>query len=144
MIISSEFWPQLKEEKMELPTVISKAMDDYTHRFEKLKVLPVQWFCLRPRCYVKHQVFTQHITRSLFRFFSHATDNTCLIFLYPSVLWKICKAIYIFSSYFAGHEDSEVEASPGFCYTGCGAGGQNNRKPHSDSHSRCHYFTLPG
>lgn len=39
MILSSEFWPQLKEEKMELPAVISKAMEDYTHRFEKLKVL---------------------------------------------------------------------------------------------------------
>lgn len=39
MIISSEFWPQLKEEKMELPAVASKAMEDYTHRFEKLKVL---------------------------------------------------------------------------------------------------------
>uniref|UniRef100_A0A8C1FG76 Anaphase-promoting complex subunit 2 n=2 Tax=Cyprinus carpio TaxID=7962 RepID=A0A8C1FG76_CYPCA len=39
MIISSEFWPQLKEEKMELPAVISKAMEDYTHRFEKLKAM---------------------------------------------------------------------------------------------------------
>jgi len=39
MIISSEFWPQLKEEKLELPAVASKAMEDYTHRFEKLKVL---------------------------------------------------------------------------------------------------------
>lgn len=39
MIISSEFWPQLKEEKMELPAVASKAMEDYTHRFEKLKAM---------------------------------------------------------------------------------------------------------
>uniref|UniRef100_A0A8C1UNG3 Anaphase-promoting complex subunit 2 n=1 Tax=Cyprinus carpio TaxID=7962 RepID=A0A8C1UNG3_CYPCA len=39
MIISSEFWPQLKDEKMELPSVISKAMEDYTHRFEKLKAM---------------------------------------------------------------------------------------------------------
>ncbi|XP_051961159.1 anaphase-promoting complex subunit 2 [Xyrauchen texanus] len=39
MILSSEFWPQLKEEKMELPAVISKAMEDYTHRFEKLKAM---------------------------------------------------------------------------------------------------------
>ncbi|XP_056091772.1 anaphase-promoting complex subunit 2 [Rhinichthys klamathensis goyatoka] len=39
MIISSEFWPQLKEEKLELPAVASKAMEDYTHRFEKLKAM---------------------------------------------------------------------------------------------------------
>ncbi|KAI7812855.1 anaphase-promoting complex subunit 2 [Triplophysa rosa] len=39
MILSSEFWPQLKEEKMELPAVVSKAMEDYTHRFEKLKAM---------------------------------------------------------------------------------------------------------
>uniref|UniRef100_A0AAR2IHC1 Anaphase-promoting complex subunit 2 n=1 Tax=Pygocentrus nattereri TaxID=42514 RepID=A0AAR2IHC1_PYGNA len=39
MILSSEFWPQLKEEKMELPAVISKAMEAYTHRFEKLKAM---------------------------------------------------------------------------------------------------------
>lgn len=38
MILSSEFWPQLKEEKLELPAVISKSMETYTHRFEKLKV----------------------------------------------------------------------------------------------------------
>ncbi|XP_072529315.1 anaphase-promoting complex subunit 2 [Salminus brasiliensis] len=39
MILSSEFWPQLKEEKMELPAVVSKAMEAYTHRFEKLKAM---------------------------------------------------------------------------------------------------------
>ncbi len=72
MIISSEFWPQLKEEKMELPAVVSKAMEDYTHRFEKLKVLPLvlSWFCCRTRYYVEHQVFTQCSDKSLFRFFS--------------------------------------------------------------------------
>lgn len=38
MIVSSEFWPQLKEEKMELPPLVSQAMEAYTHRYEKLKV----------------------------------------------------------------------------------------------------------
>lgn len=45
MILSSEFWPQLKEEKLELPAAISKSMEAYTHRFEKLKVwLPLALF----------------------------------------------------------------------------------------------------
>ncbi|XP_053474021.1 anaphase-promoting complex subunit 2 isoform X1 [Ictalurus furcatus] len=39
MILSSEFWPQLKEEKLELPAAISKSMETYTHRFEKLKAM---------------------------------------------------------------------------------------------------------
>uniref|UniRef100_A0A8C8EQC8 Anaphase-promoting complex subunit 2 n=1 Tax=Oncorhynchus tshawytscha TaxID=74940 RepID=A0A8C8EQC8_ONCTS len=39
MILSSEFWPTLKEEKMELPPLASQAMEAYTHRYEKLKVL---------------------------------------------------------------------------------------------------------
>ncbi|KAI5615658.1 anaphase-promoting complex subunit 2 [Silurus asotus] len=39
MILSSEFWPQLKEEKLELPSAISKSMETYTHRFEKLKAM---------------------------------------------------------------------------------------------------------
>lgn len=37
MILSSEFWPQLKEEKMELPPLVSQAMEAFTHRYEKLK-----------------------------------------------------------------------------------------------------------
>ncbi|KAF7688551.1 anaphase-promoting complex subunit 2 [Silurus meridionalis] len=39
MILSSEFWPKLKEEKLELPSAISKSMETYTHRFEKLKAM---------------------------------------------------------------------------------------------------------
>ncbi|XP_048875739.1 anaphase-promoting complex subunit 2 isoform X2 [Brienomyrus brachyistius] len=39
MILSSEFWPQLKEEKMELPPLVSQAMEAYTHRYEKLKAM---------------------------------------------------------------------------------------------------------
>ncbi|GAA6105749.1 anaphase-promoting complex subunit 2 [Tachysurus ichikawai] len=39
MILSSEFWPQLKEEKLELPAAVSKSMEAYTHRFEKLKAM---------------------------------------------------------------------------------------------------------
>ncbi|KAG5834734.1 hypothetical protein ANANG_G00264720 [Anguilla anguilla] len=39
MILSSEFWPPLKEEKMELPPVVCQAMEAYTHRYEKLKAM---------------------------------------------------------------------------------------------------------
>uniref|UniRef100_A0A8C9STQ4 Anaphase-promoting complex subunit 2 n=2 Tax=Scleropages formosus TaxID=113540 RepID=A0A8C9STQ4_SCLFO len=39
MILSSEFWPTLKEEKLELPPLASKAMEVYTHRYEKLKAM---------------------------------------------------------------------------------------------------------
>ncbi|XP_061119242.1 anaphase-promoting complex subunit 2 isoform X2 [Conger conger] len=39
MILSSEFWPTLKEEKMELPPVVCQAMEAYTHRYEKLKAM---------------------------------------------------------------------------------------------------------
>ncbi|KAM6985081.1 anaphase-promoting complex subunit 2 [Aplochiton taeniatus] len=39
MILSSEFWPPLKEEKMELPPLASQAMEAYTHRYEKLKAM---------------------------------------------------------------------------------------------------------
>ncbi|CAL1587627.1 unnamed protein product [Knipowitschia caucasica] len=39
IILSSEFWPTLKEEKLELPPVVTQAMEDYTHRYEKLKAM---------------------------------------------------------------------------------------------------------
>ncbi|KAF7665690.1 hypothetical protein LDENG_00134030 [Lucifuga dentata] len=39
IILSSEFWPQLKEEKLELPAVVCQAMEAYTHRYEKLKAM---------------------------------------------------------------------------------------------------------
>lgn len=39
IILSSEFWPPLKEEKLELPSTVSQAMEDYTHRYEKLKAM---------------------------------------------------------------------------------------------------------
>lgn len=38
IILSSEFWPTLKEEKLELPPLVCQAMEAYTHRYEKLKV----------------------------------------------------------------------------------------------------------
>lgn len=41
IILSSEFWPSLKEEKLDLPAVVGGAMEAYTQRYEKLKV-PVQ------------------------------------------------------------------------------------------------------
>lgn len=52
IILSSEFWPPLKEEKLELPPLVCQAMEAYTHRYEKLKVeltcclAPICWFCL--------------------------------------------------------------------------------------------------
>ncbi|TDH03354.1 hypothetical protein EPR50_G00162310 [Perca flavescens] len=39
IILSSEFWPSLKEEKLELPPLICQAMEAYTHRYEKLKAM---------------------------------------------------------------------------------------------------------
>lgn len=39
IILSSEFWPTLKEEKLELPPLICQAMEAYTHRYEKLKAM---------------------------------------------------------------------------------------------------------
>uniref|UniRef100_A0AAX7T814 Anaphase-promoting complex subunit 2 n=1 Tax=Astatotilapia calliptera TaxID=8154 RepID=A0AAX7T814_ASTCA len=39
IILSSEFWPALKEEKLELPPVVCQAMEAYTHRYEKLKAM---------------------------------------------------------------------------------------------------------
>lgn len=40
LILSSEFWPPLKEEKLELPPLVVQATEAYTHRYEKLKVGP--------------------------------------------------------------------------------------------------------
>ncbi|KAM4534967.1 anaphase-promoting complex subunit 2 [Fundulus diaphanus] len=39
IILSSEFWPTLKEEKLELPAVVCQAMEAYTRRYEKLKAM---------------------------------------------------------------------------------------------------------
>ncbi|KAM9393386.1 anaphase-promoting complex subunit 2 isoform 2-T4 [Pholidichthys leucotaenia] len=39
IILSSEFWPTLKEEKLELPPIVCQAMEAYTHRYEKLKAM---------------------------------------------------------------------------------------------------------
>ncbi|XP_056262499.1 anaphase-promoting complex subunit 2 isoform X2 [Pseudoliparis swirei] len=39
IILSSEFWPTLKEEKLELPPPVCQAMEAYTRRYEKLKAM---------------------------------------------------------------------------------------------------------
>ncbi|XP_036607561.1 anaphase-promoting complex subunit 2 [Trichosurus vulpecula] len=39
VILSSEFWPTLKEEKLELPEQIKEAMEAYSKRYEKLKAM---------------------------------------------------------------------------------------------------------
>ncbi|XP_060537685.1 LOW QUALITY PROTEIN: anaphase-promoting complex subunit 2-like, partial [Pantherophis guttatus] len=38
-ILSSEFWPPLKEEKLELPGQIKEAMEAYAKKYEKLKAM---------------------------------------------------------------------------------------------------------
>ncbi|XP_075041569.1 anaphase-promoting complex subunit 2 [Mixophyes fleayi] len=39
VILSSEFWPALKEEKLELPEQIKETMEMYTAKYEKLKAM---------------------------------------------------------------------------------------------------------
>ncbi|XP_057716916.1 anaphase-promoting complex subunit 2 [Corythoichthys intestinalis] len=39
IIFSSEFWPKLKEEKMEMPPLVQHATEAYTRRYEKLKAM---------------------------------------------------------------------------------------------------------
>uniref|UniRef100_A0A3Q3E7X7 Anaphase-promoting complex subunit 2 n=1 Tax=Labrus bergylta TaxID=56723 RepID=A0A3Q3E7X7_9LABR len=39
IILSSEFWPPLKEDKLELPPLVCQSMEAYTHRYEKLKAM---------------------------------------------------------------------------------------------------------
>ncbi|XP_060882494.1 anaphase-promoting complex subunit 2 [Labrus mixtus] len=39
IILSSEFWPPLKEDKLELPPPVCQSMEAYTHRYEKLKAM---------------------------------------------------------------------------------------------------------
>ncbi|XP_077590964.1 anaphase-promoting complex subunit 2 [Stigmatopora nigra] len=39
IILSSEFWPKLKDEKMEMPPVVQRATETYTRRYEKLKAM---------------------------------------------------------------------------------------------------------
>ncbi|XP_026542326.1 anaphase-promoting complex subunit 2 [Notechis scutatus] len=39
IILSSEFWPPLKEEKLELPAQIKEAMEAYAKKYEKLKAM---------------------------------------------------------------------------------------------------------
>ncbi|XP_030391697.1 anaphase-promoting complex subunit 2 [Gopherus evgoodei] len=39
VILSSEFWPPLKEEKLELPEQIKEAMEAYSKKYEKLKAM---------------------------------------------------------------------------------------------------------
>lgn len=41
VILSSEFWPPFKDEKLEVPEDIRAALDVYCKKYEKLKVQPV-------------------------------------------------------------------------------------------------------
>lgn len=40
VILSSEFWPPFKDEKLEVPEDIRAALDVYCKKYEKLKVQP--------------------------------------------------------------------------------------------------------
>lgn len=40
VILSSEFWPPFKDEKLEVPEDIREALEVYCRKYEKLKVLP--------------------------------------------------------------------------------------------------------
>lgn len=40
VILSSEFWPPFKDEKLEVPEDIREALEVYCKKYEKLKVLP--------------------------------------------------------------------------------------------------------
>lgn len=37
MILSAQFWPSFREEKLELPELFQKSLDKYTKQFETLK-----------------------------------------------------------------------------------------------------------
>lgn len=146
-ILSSEFWPPLKEEKLELPGQIKEAMEAYTKKYEKQKVgessvcrklshgplpqlaanheggllflLPVQpssllgfgcsflaiFLSLRPGhpAHVRNRHVAGPPARS-FRSFS----------------WVI---LILPGGFFTGHEDLELEASPGLGEPGGGVGG---------------------
>lgn len=105
LILSSEFWPTLKDEKLELPPLVVQAMEAYTHRYEKLKV----WCTFRPT-----GLSSALTTRRRF---------------------LVCVS---------GHEDSKLEASPGFSYSGLGAGGPHPHQPDCPPIPRRHYTAFPG
>lgn len=50
VILSSEFWPPFKDEKLEVPEDIRAALDVYCKKYEKLKVQPVG-LCISGRIY---------------------------------------------------------------------------------------------
>lgn len=60
IILSSEFWPPLKEEKLELPPIVCQAMEAYTHRYEKLKV--------EFSCCLKSLVVSDHFSEFIITF----------------------------------------------------------------------------
>ena len=43
VILSSEFWPPFKDEKLEVPEDIREALEAYCRKYEKLKVGPRCW-----------------------------------------------------------------------------------------------------
>lgn len=47
VILSSEFWPPFKDEKLEVPEDIREALEIYCRKYEKLKVRPDRHTCRR-------------------------------------------------------------------------------------------------
>lgn len=37
MVLSAQFWPAFREEKIKLPEVMQKSLEEYTKKFEALK-----------------------------------------------------------------------------------------------------------
>jgi anaphase-promoting complex subunit 2 len=37
MVLSAQFWPAFREEKIKLPDVMQKLLEEYTKKFEALK-----------------------------------------------------------------------------------------------------------
>lgn len=37
MVLSAQFWPAFREEKITFPEIMQKSLDEYTKKFEMLK-----------------------------------------------------------------------------------------------------------
>lgn len=94
VILSSEFWPPFKDEKLEVPEDIREALEVYCKKYEKLKVLP-------PPCG----------TTALLRLSPAAPEQLGAVHMQapPGVLWGL----------HTGTEGPPVLCSPGTCACPC-------------------------
>lgn len=84
IILSSEFWPPLKEEKLELPPLVCQAMEAYTHRYEKLKVEFT--CCFKPSLVLFDLVVYHHFWLVALQIVKQWT----LFLVFPKVYHKCC------------------------------------------------------